>query len=408
MLSFEQLIQNLTDTTQPSIVRCSAITNLVSQGSLHGIESLIAVLSDSDSIMRREAAIALQQMGANRAVQPLLEALQAESNDLTLWAMLEAVGELATPDVLPTLESLRSTGPMLTQIEVKKSIKRIKDRYANGGTSTSTNAAESVLYSNQRDPNESPPTADPTDSQTTPEADIVEPESNVPPHGTKGFQTATPDDPFIEQVEDVTTDEMSAVESGEGQPTEFEEMFTSPTVDSDERSVATPEDIHDTPDYTQSTDEPSDITEETESVDEEIGAPDYVQFDDEPNEPIDEAWENPETETPTDTSTTNTESAEREKEDQEINDLAESIARSSRLAGSSVNLPVLAPNAATVPYDPKSTALEPTNFFLTLIHPGRYLSKQWMQRTRAYLIGWAVLANVTIAFTQNQKHTKIE
>ena len=183
-------------------------------------------------------------------------------------------------------------------------------------------------------------------------------------------------------------------------------MFTSPAAEPDERGVATREEILDIPDYAQFTDAPGDITEEAESVDEGIDAPDYVQFDDEPNEPIDETSENPETETPTDTSTTSAESTEREKEDQEINDLAESIARSSRLAGSSVNLPVLAPNAATVPYDP----LEPaqTNFFLTVIHPGRYLSKQWVQRTRVYLILWAVLAIVTIAFTQYQKHTKIE
>ena len=126
MLSFEQLIQNLTDTTQPSIVRCSAIANLISQGSSQGIGSLIEVLADSDSMVRREAAMALRQMEATRAAQPLLEALQVESNDLTLWAMLEAVAELATPDVLPRLESLRTAGSMLTRMEVKKSVARIE------------------------------------------------------------------------------------------------------------------------------------------------------------------------------------------------------------------------------------------------------------------------------------------
>ena len=44
MLSVEQLIQNLMNTTQPSVVRCSAIVNLVSQGSSQGIEALIEVL----------------------------------------------------------------------------------------------------------------------------------------------------------------------------------------------------------------------------------------------------------------------------------------------------------------------------------------------------------------------------
>ena len=384
MLSVEQLIQNLMNTTQPSVVRCSAIVNLVSQGSSQGIEALIEVLADSDSMVRREAAMALQQMDATRATQPLLEALQVESNDLTLWALLEAIGELATPDALPMLESLRTTGSMLTRIEAKKSMARIEGRYANGGTSLSPEASESVLHAEQIDPNEPSPTADFIDSQTTPEEDIVESESNVSPHNMAGSQATPPDDLFIEAVEDTET-----VESGEKQPTEFEKIFISPSVDSDE--------ITDISDYTASTDERVDVPKETESADDVTDTPE-------------KSAENTQSKTPTDTLTTDTESTQREKEDQEIDDLAESIARSSRLAGSSVNLPVLAPNASTVPYDPKGTALEPaqTNFFLTLIHPGRYLSKQWVQRTRVYLILWAVLVIVIIGFTQYQKHTKME
>ena len=384
MLSVEQLIQDLMNTTQPSVVRCSAIVNLVSQGSPQGTEALIEVLADSDSMVRREAAMALQHMDATRAMQPLLEALQVESNDLTRWALLEAIGELATPDALPMLESLCTTGSMLTRIEAKKSMARIEGRYANGGTSPSPEASESVLHGEGIDPNEPSPTADFTDSQTTPEEDIVESESNVPPHNMAGSQTTPPDDLFIEAVEDTET-----VESGEKQPTEFEKIFISPSVDSDE--------ITDIPDYTGSTDERVDVPKETESADDVTDTPE-------------KSAENTQSKTPTDTLTTDTESTQREKEDQEIDDLAESIARSSRLAGSSVNLPVLAPNASTVPYDPKGTALEPvqTNFFLTLIHPGRYLSKQWVQRTRAYLILWTVLVIVTIGFTQYQKHTKME
>lgn len=384
MLSVEQLIQNLMNTTQPSVVRCSAIVNLVSQGSTQGIETLIEVLADSDSMVRREAAMALQQMDATRATQPLLEALRVESNDLTRWALLEAIGELATPDALPMLESLRTTGSMLTRIEAKKSMARIEGRYANGGTSPSAAASESVLHAEGIDPNEPSPTADFIDSQTTPEEDIVESAPNVSPHNMAGPQATSPDDPFIEAVEDAET-----VESGEKQPTEFEKIFISPSVDSDE--------ITDIPDYTASADERVDVPEETESADDVTDTPE-------------KSAENIQSKTPTDTLTTDTESIQREKEDQEIDDLAESIARSSRLAGSSVNLPVLAPNASTVPYDPKGTALEPaqTNFFLTLIHPGRYLSKQWVQRTRAYLILWAVLVIVIIGFTQYQKHTKME
>ena len=405
MLSFEQLIQNLTDTTQPSIVRCSAIANLISQGGSQGIGSLIEVLADSDSMVRREAAMALRQMEATRAAQPLLEALQVESNDLTLWAMLEAVAELATPDVLPGLESLRTAGSMLTRMEVKKSVARIEARYTNGSTSTFPEASEPELRGERVETHEPSATADLTDSQTTPEEDIVESEPNVPPHSAQRPQEVASDDPFVEQVEDIAADEVSTTESSSEQQRVFiEATFAGPPIDPDERTEAAPEEeVTDVQDYEQPVDESVEAMEETEPVDEITATSDYVQLDDEPIEPIDETE-------PTDTLTTDKESAQREKEDQEINDLAESIARSSRLAGSSVNLPVLAPNAATVPYDPKGTALEPaqTNFFLTLIHPGRYLSKQWVQRTRAYLILWAVLVIVTIGFTQYQKHTKME
>ena len=372
MLSFEQLIQNLTDTTQPSIVRCSAIANLVSQGSSQGIGSLIEVLTDSDSMIRREAATALQQIDATQAAQPLLEALQVESNDLTLWAMLEAVGELATPDAFPILESLRTAGPMLTRIEVKKSIARIEARYANGDTSTSPESSEPEPHHERIETDEPSATEDLTDTEATPEKDVAESEPNVLSDSAEDFQT------------------------------------TPASGDPDEVTESNSEEVTDIPDYKASADEWVDFTEDTESADDASKQDnsastgrDYVQFDDESESSI--------AETPTDTFTTDTES-QREKEDQAINDLAESIARSSRLAGSSANLPVLAPNASTVPYDPNGAALEPaqTNFFLTLIHPGRYLSKQWVQRTRVYLILWAVLVIVTIAFTQYQKHTKLE
>ena len=91
MLSVEQLIQNLTDTTQPSIVRSSAIAGLVAQGSPQSVKLLTETLADADAMIRREAAKALQNLDATSATEPLLRALQTESNDLTLWAMIEAI-----------------------------------------------------------------------------------------------------------------------------------------------------------------------------------------------------------------------------------------------------------------------------------------------------------------------------
>lgn len=382
MLSFEQLIQNVTDTTQPSIVRSSAIASLVAQDNSQGINPLIECLADSDSVIRREAAKALQHLDATRADEPLLEALQVESNDLTLWAMLEAVGELATPDALPLLESFPIAGSILTRIEVKRSIARIRTRYADGRTSASPEASEPEPRDEQMDANE-PPTVSFEDSQVAPEAEVIEQGSDPSPvHSVQRLQTDASEDLLIEQVEDAATDEVSAAESGEEQPDLYEE------------TVAAPEEITDATNYTQFTEEPIEVMDEAESVE---GGTDNT----DPVHP----------EEPTEHEATDTESAQREKADKEIDDLAESIARSTRLAGSSINLPVLAPNATTVPYHTKGAALEEPpreNFFLTLIHPGRYLSKQWIYRTRVYLLLWAALIIATIGFIQYQKYSSVE
>ena len=396
MLSFEQLIQNLTDTTQPSIVRSSAIASLVVQGNSHGIRALIECLADSDSVIRREAAKALAQLDATRAAESLLEALQVESNDLTLWAMLEAIGELATPDALPLLESFLTAGSMLTRIEVKKSIARIQTRYANGSTSVSPETFEPEPRDEQMDANEPSPTASFEDSQVVSEVEVAEPESDIPStHSTQRFQTDASDDSVAEQVEDEATDEVSAAEPDAEQPNvSIEATFTNPPIDRDKETVAAPEEITEATNYTQFTEEPIEAMGEAESVEEVTDITDPAH----PEEPTEQV-------------ATDTESAQREKADKEIDDLAESIARSTRLAGSSVNLPVLAPSADTVPYHPKGTALEEPareNFFLTLIHPGRYLSKQWIYRTRVYLLLWAALIIATISFIQYQKYSNVE
>ena len=396
MSSYEQLIQDLTDTMQPSIVRSNAITNLVAQGNSAGIKSLIEVLADSDSAIRREAAMALQNLEATQAAEPLLKALQIESNDLTLWTMLETVGELATPDDLPMLESLRTAGSMLTRIEVKKSMARIQERYAGGSTSTTQEIPEPEAHAAQIDANESAPSVGVPDPQSTAEEKIIASEPDVLSlDNSERPQDTTSDDPIVGQEEIIEPDEEPTAEShAEPSRIHIEATFTDTSIDPDESAQTVPDETTDISNYEEFADEPLEAMEEAEPADEITDIPDYEQS----------------TDVSIGETQTDVEAAQREKEEKEINDLAESIAQSSRLAGSSVDLPVLAPNAATIPYHPKGTALQPTvrNFFLTLIHPGRYLSKQWLQRTRVYLILWAVLLIVTIGFTQYQKHTKIE
>ena len=362
MLSFEQLIQNLTDTTQPSIVRSSAIAGLVAQGSPQGIKLLIEALADLDAMIRREAAKALQDLDATNATEPLRRALQTESNDLTLWAMLEAISELGTPNVLPTLESLLNIDSMLTRLEVKKSISRIRTRHADEAT-----AETSIEKPEEMGTDEAL-----TDEQ--PNVSIELTTTNPPIEPTE--PTLTELDETVNTAESAESGDASAEIKDETEPTEAAKISASQSNNADKETVTDSEGVGEAKDNTQLTDESVEITDETEDTESAASDP---------------------------------ESPQRE-EDTDIQDLSDAIAQSPRLAGSSVNLPVLVPNAATVPYDPKGTALEPTpaNFFLTLLHPNRYFSKQWMSRTRAYLILWAVLIVGVIGFTQHQKHFRSE
>ena len=429
MLSFQQLIQNLTDTTQPSIVRSSAIAGLVAQGSPQSVKLLTETLADSDAMIRREAAKALQDLDATSATEPLLRALQTESNDLTLWAMLEAISELGTPSVLPTLESLLNIDSMLTRLEVKKSISRIGEHYADTAPEVSTPEP-------RNEPIEvaaPPPTArfgNSASSPTTAEARTIPNEEekapsqastqSSPPDVKPPTETEVSDDTSIEKPEEMVADEAFADEQSS---ISIELTATNPPVDPTEPTLTEFDERTDTVDDAQPGGESTEIIDETEpteaaktaarlpndlheetvtdsgDVDETT---DDTQFADGSVETTDEMAD-PES------VASDPESPQRE-DDTDIKDLSDAIARSPRLAGSSVNLPVLVPNAATVPYHPQETALEPmrANFFLTLLYPNRYFSKQWMSRTRAYLILWAVLIAGVIGFTQHQKHFRAE
>ena len=435
MVSFEQLIQNLKDTSQPSIVRSSAIADLASQGGLHSTAILTEVLADPDSMIRREAATALLQLNATEAAAPLLAALQVESNDLTLWAMLEAVGELATPDAIPVLESLRAAGSMLTRIEIKKSVSRIQARDANGEpvsreVKIETQAADMPIHADPEpavfSPDES---ADAQTGFSHTDGDAAAYAENSDPIN----RDADPD-PIREAAFDAGSSDADEDAGFEQPRVRIEAVFASPPTDPDRREAARidEEETHDsdTPTYTDTHQTVAvEIDEEefgaaAEESDAELAAdaPYYEPAFDEPDEEVEMprvggTTDTPYYEVPPEAATEpsedlspDAEARPRDKESQAIDDLAASIAGSTRLAGSSANLPVLVPNAATVPYHPTGTMLEPVpdNFFLALIHPRKYLSKQWLQRTRVYLILWAVLVIGTIGFTQYQRHTKTE
>ena len=435
MSSFDQLIQTLKDTTQPSIVRGSAAAGLVVQDGARSVKFLVEALADSDSLIRREAAKALQNLNATSATEPLLRALQVESKDLTFWAMLEAVSELGTPNDLPVLESLLKVDSMLTRIEIKKSISRIQERYLGGITPTSPEMPEAT------DPEPTEDTDDALDAsenvlrtlfkkpQATQQKEKTKPSQTSvqeasPSHSQQPPETETPSDTPVAETQLDKTDNTQ-------QPHVFIELTSQgPPVDPDDETL----EPTDTIDDRQHIDEPADVTDEAEEPietartftnltddaaertltdSEDVGASaDDTQLVDEEDTQFADASDEvtmDETETSDETETPDTEPPQ-EEEDTEIRDLSDAIARSPRLAGSSVSLPVLAPNAATAPYHPNGTALEPaqTNLFLALLHPSKYLSKQWLSRTRVYLILWGVLIAAVVGFTQHQKHFRAE
>lgn len=428
MLSFEQLIQNLTDTTQPNIVRSNAIAGLVAQRSSQGIEFLVEALSDADAVIRREASKALQDLDATSAAEPILRALQTESNDITLWAMLEAISELGSPSVLSVLESLSNVDSMLTRIEIKKSISRIQVRYADSTDTTSPNEAEPKTREEAVEIDEPQPTVNAENSQSPlNETEIEQPQASPHDSPSSRFkQTAevnVPNNTPIEKTEETRTDEASinkqpsiSIELTSANP------LTDPTQDAVDTATVS-ENSAETVNNVQTTDQSRETINETEPIkiedtvtylladrderipidsEDAVEVMDDTQFAETSVETIDEGED-------TEIDATDVESPQPEK-DTNIKDLSETIAQSPRLAGSSVNLPILAPNAATVPYHPKETSLKPTdaNFFLTLLHPSKYFSKQWVSRTRAYLILWAVLIAAVVGFTQHQKHFRAE
>ena len=425
MLSFEQLTQNLTDTTQPSIVRSSAIAGLVAQGNPQSIKLLTEALADSDAMVRREAAKALQDLDAIGVTEPLLRALQTESNDLTLWAMLEAISELGTPNVLPTLESMLSIDSMLARIEVKKSISRIQDRHADAAPEVSKPEprnerieveapAPTARFRSSESPSvtaEARPTTNEEEGKPSQASVQDSPPSAVkPPTETEASDAISIEKPEEMGADEAFTDEQSSIS--------IELTSTNPPVDPTEPTLTGPDEKTETVDAAPSDDVSAEIRDETEpteavktnDLDGET-ATDSEDIDETANDTqsTDESVETTDEMEGTEAVASDPESSHRE-DDTDIKDLSDAIAQSPRLAGSSVNLPILAPNASTVPYHPNGTALEPTraNFFLTLLHPNRYFSKQWVSRTRAYLILWAVLIAGVIGFTQHQKHFRAE
>ena len=380
MLSFEQLIQNLTDTMQSSSVRREAAANLAVRGDAQAVPFLIEALTDSDSIVRREAAKALQQLNAASATKPLLHALETEANDLTAWAIIEAVGELGTPNVLPMLKSFQKDDSLLTQMEVKKSIARIETRYPdrdNGANTEQKIEAEEFELGVDRkhsSPYITGPDEDQSDAPSLEQPDTTQPNLEV------GDEVGSIS---VEATWRLDAAEPEEITIGEHQARYLEVGDTEASISvgaTGGPDAAEPEEItigeHQAQLAAESTETVNGV-ELTETVSPEAEfTPDEL------------------------------------KEEAELKDLSEAIAQSSRRGEHRTTLPVLVPSSSAVscgPIEYETLYEQPRgNFLAPLLHPSQYFSKRWLSRARAYLVLWCVLLAATIGFTRYHGRSESE
>ena len=385
MSSFEQHLQQLTDATQPSGVRRTAIANLVAQGDAKAVPFLVDALADSDSTVRREATKALQQLNAATAIEPLIDALKREPNDLTAWAMMEALAELGTLRVLPVLQAFQNVDSLLTRMEAAKNIARLEARFPDG--EPTYQEVESEIGPLER--TQEPDTEEAVTEETVlPEEEIGFPEEEV-------LETLAEEDipEYIEMVFAPDTE------------TEL------PELDFETADEAVPEVTETTErrvDFAEDEQQPEEIIQETRTAEpEEENTPlnaDVYLYD----EGVENLSDEP---VRVETEIVEPDGLE-EEEEGELEELSESISHASRLVGQPVTLPVLAPSAPAVWHSAIGYGAPPEpprpNVFALLLQPSTYLSKRWVSRTRVYLLLWCTLIAATLGLVRFQGRSGTE
>lgn len=374
MSSFEQHIQQLTDATQPSGVRRTAIANLVAQGDAKAVPFFVDALADTDSTVRREATKALQQLNATTATEPLRHALEREPNDLTAWAMMEALAELGTPRVLPALQAFQNVDSLLTRMEATKSIARLEARFPEGEpTSPEIEPSERTQepQTEKTEPPEEEDTSEYVEMVFAPDTDTELPELD--------FETAD------ETAQKVT--ETTERHADEQQPEEI--VQEAHTAEPAEETTPTTTDGYLYEEWVES------LSAEPVLAETESGT--LVALEEDAEDALEKETED---------------ALEELEENAELENLSESISRASRIVGQPVTLPVLAPSAPAVWHSTigDETPPEPPrpNVFALLLRPSAYLSKRWVSRTRAYLLLWCTLIAVTLGLIRFQGRSGTE
>jgi tetratricopeptide (TPR) repeat protein len=338
MPSFEQLTQNLSDTSQPIATRRAAVIEIGNIGGAQALPFLIKALSDAAPGVRREAANALQKCDFPEATPALIETLKKEDSDLTRWTIIETLGNIATVTAFPVLESLLNTDMSpLTRREVQKSIDLITVRYPDSDDTEATSESSEPFSTH----------TDPPDFSDSPPVEVEQPEST---------QETTSEN--VVEDEDYP-DDLSA--------------------DSDEIIII--EDTSESLPIAEENTPPDDI--ETPIID--LTIEEEAQTD----------------ETAPEESTDSVASLQTSANDIEPpKDPAPSVEMLKR-QGSTPALPVLVPNTSVVIYEEEDQKYKPSVFAI-MLRPNAYLSKRWVYRTRLYLTLLFLLVAATIALVYSQ------
>ena len=144
MPTFEELVEKLTSETA-SYSRRSAISALGRLGDERAVEPLVSALQDEDRYIRREAAKALGELGSPAAIEPLIAAL-GDPEGYVRRNAITALGVIGDERVIETLKQLLEDKSFFIRSEVEKSIRTIEERLQ-GPTPVEEPASESESVS---------------------------------------------------------------------------------------------------------------------------------------------------------------------------------------------------------------------------------------------------------------------
>ncbi len=344
MTSFQQLTQHLTDTTQPVATRRAAVMEIAGIGGDQALPFIINALADIAPGVRREAANALKQYNSQEAIFALMNAIKDEDNDLTLWTLIEVLGIIGTTTELPQLNELFST--TLSPL-TRREIQKSIDQITDRHSDSETAELSETVHDELTDP------IDSTDMSQT--ADLELEESNLDSEGGSYSEVDVQSDNTLTESDSVMEhDQISSDIDDENSVPKHIEVSVVEIADQEEQQ--------------------SDESSQEESTDTEVVS------DEQPINSQDE----------TDS-----------EQDLEV------VKSSLKKLGSSPTLPVLVPNTSVVIYENEEQSYKPSTFAL-MLRPSAYLSKQWVSRTRLYLVLFCLLIGATVAlvYSQVQRHPR--